>query len=211
MRRLLVKIKERLVRAEFSKYITASGGGQIYGTTGRVVLLDGSTSSNVKVGQNVTIWGRLISASRGDITMGDYAHIGYNSRILCVNRVAIGKYTVIAEHVTISDNNNHPVNPEYRLKMGQTPHGSDMRQLKYSENAPIIIGENVWIGNSVRINKGVTIGDNSIIAACSVVTKDVPINCIAAGNPARIVRTEIDKVPMTPLAREIFMKMQDDE
>lgn len=51
-----------------------------------------------------------------------------------------------------------------------------------------IIGENCWIGANVRICKGVTIGDNSVVAACSVVTKDVPANCIVAGNPAKVVK-----------------------
>ena len=54
------------------------------------------------------------------------------------------------------------------------------------------IGDDCWIGTNVRICKGVTIGDNSIVAACSVVTKDVPANCIVAGNPAKIVKTGID-------------------
>ena len=69
-----------------------------------------------------------------------------------------------------------------------------MRKWKHSVSSPIIIGENVWIGSNVRICKGVTIGDNSVIAACSVVTKDVPANAIAAGNPAKIVKTDIDKI-----------------
>ena len=76
--------------------------------------------------------------------------------------------------------------------MRLTPVGHDMRMWKHSANAPIIIGENCWIGTSVRICKGVTIGDNSIVAACSVVTKDVPANCVVAGNPAKIVKTGID-------------------
>ena len=69
-----------------------------------------------------------------------------------------------------------------------------MRSWKYSASKPIRIGENVWIGENVRICKGVTIGNNAVIAACSVVTKDVPANAIAAGNPAKIVKTDIDKI-----------------
>lgn len=65
----------------------------------------------------------------------------------------------------------------------------------HSANAPIAIGRNCWIGQNARIQKGVTIGDNSIIAANSVVTKDVPANAIAAGNPAKIVKTDIDQIP----------------
>lgn len=126
--------------------------------------------------------------------MGEYSKIGTGSKLLAVNKIIIGKYTGIAENTTIVDNNNHPINPEYRKRMRVTPHGSDMRKWKHSVSSPIIIGENVWIGSNVRICKGVTIGDNSVIAACSVVTKDVPANAIAAGNPARIVKTDIDKI-----------------
>ena len=53
----------------------------------------------------------------------------------------------------------------------------------------------MWIGSNVRICKGVTIGQGAVIAACSVVTKDVPANSIAAGNPAKIVKTDIDQLP----------------
>lgn len=77
--------------------------------------------------------------------------------------------------------------------MFQTPHGSEERCWIYSDSKPIIIGENVWIGENVRICKGVSIGNNAVIGACSVVTKDVPENAIAAGNPAKIVKTDIDK------------------
>ena len=79
--------------------------------------------------------------------------------------------------------------------MRLVPAGHQMNKWKYSDNKPIIIGENCWIGSNVRICKGVTIGDNSVVAACSVVTKDVPANCIVAGNPAKVVKTDIDQLP----------------
>lgn len=53
---------------------------------------------------------------------------------------------------------------------------------------PVTIGNNVWLGSRVMILKGVSIGDNSVIGASSVVTKPIPANCIAAGNPAKIIR-----------------------
>lgn len=58
---------------------------------------------------------------------------------------------------------------------------------------PIAIGNNVWIGGNVVILQGVTIGDNTVIGAGSVVTKDIPSNCIAAGNPAKIIKENINK------------------
>ena len=127
--------------------------------------------------------------------MDEYSRIAPSVEIECVNHIHIGAFTAIAVNTVISDNNNHPVNPEWRRKMRLTPEKDDMRTWKYSDNAPIIIGENVWIGRNCRICKGVTIGDNSVIGSNSVVTKDIPANCIAVGNPARVIKTDIDKTP----------------
>lgn len=101
----------------------------------------------------------------------------------------------MSTNCVITDNNNHPVNPIDRRIMTLTPSGSFERSWINSDNAPIIIGRNVWVGENARICKGVTIGDGAVIAANAVVTKDVPANSIAAGNPARIVKTQIDQRP----------------
>ncbi|MBC5622721.1 acyltransferase [Butyricimonas sp. NSJ-56] len=149
--------------------------------------------SDITLDSHVNMYGVLTSCNHGKIFMGEYSKIGVNSHINCSNMITIGKDTAIASNTVIQDNNTHPVNPIDRRIMRRTPHGSDLRSWKHAASAPIIIGENVWIGEHVRICKGVTIGDNAIIAACSVVTKDVPANSVAAGNPAKIVKTDIDK------------------
>lgn len=69
----------------------------------------------------------------------------------------------------------HPVDPE-------------LRRLVYQFNQPIHIGNNVWLGAGVIVLPGVTIGDNSVVGAGSVVTKDIPANVVAVGNPCRILR-----------------------
>lgn len=160
-----------------------------------VTLLRGSTKEDVVLGERVIMEGHLISSYNGKIEMKDFSKIGEKSKVLCVNKVVIGEYSAIAENVTICDNNNHPVNPLDRLIMRKTLPGSVERSWIYSDNAPIIIGTNCWIGSNSRICKGVTIGDGSVVAANSVVTKDVPANCIVAGNPAKVVKTDIDKLP----------------
>lgn len=139
--------------------------------------------------------GSIYVSHNGVVKMSPYSKIATTTRILSVNKVEIGAYTAIADNTTICDNNNHPTNPLFRRYMRTTKVNDDSRTWKYSQSAPIKIGENCWIGTNVRICKGVTIGDNSIVAACSVVTKDVPANCIAAGNPAKIVKTDIDLIP----------------
>ena len=160
-----------------------------------VVLKKGSSKNDILIHNNVMLIDcTLVSTCSGKIQLGNYVKIGQNSKIYAVEKIEIGDYTAIATDVTIVDNNNHPVNPEFRQYMRTTPHNSDARSWIHSDHKPIIIGKNCWIGASVRIQKGVTIGDNSIIAACSVVTKDVPSNSIAAGNPAKIVKTDIDQI-----------------
>ena len=169
----------------------------------QISLLDGSIRDDIIVHDNVMLLGcHLFSSHHGKIEIGNNVKIGSRSQILCVDKVVIGDYTAIATDVTIVDNNNHPINPEYREFMRTTPHNSDARSWIHSDHKPVILGRNCWIGSDVRIQKGVTIGDNSVIAACSVVTKDVPANCIAAGNPAKIVKTDIDKIPAPTSCKE---------
>lgn len=77
---------------------------------------------------------------------------------------------------------NHPILPELREKA-------------YQYNLPIRIGRNCWLGAGVIVVPGVTIGDNTVIGAGSVVTKDIPVNVVAVGNPCRVLRpiSEHDK------------------
>lgn len=173
---------------------TICGSGHKYSTKSNVILIGEATKKNVVLQDHCWCEGQICVEGDGHVEMHPYSKIGSTTRILCVNKVVIGAYTAIADDTTICDNNNHPISPSFRKQMRLTPVGDDMRMWKHSANAPIIIGENCWIGTNVRICKGVTIGDNSVVAACSVVTKDVPANCIVAGNPAKIVKTDIDKI-----------------
>ena len=99
-------------------------------------------------------------------------YINSNSQIVCSEKIEIGNGVAIADGVLIRDSDDHDIEIE-----------------GYKKTKPIKIGNHVWIGQKVTILKGVTIGDNSIIAAGAVVTGDIPENCIAAGVPARVIRT----------------------
>lgn len=187
------KTKENIKRIKNCAII--EGGNQLFGPRSNVVLTDGASRNNVIIKDSAWVLGTVIASHDGKVIFHEHSKIGVTTKILCVNKVEIGAYTAIADNTTICDNNNHPVNPDFREFMRTTPENHDARTWKYSDNAPIIIGRNCWIGTNVRIQKGVTIGDNSVVAACSVVTKSMPANCIAAGNPAKIVKTDIDKLP----------------
>ena len=92
--------------------------------------------------------------------------------------INIGSGVLMAPNVTISAT-GHPVH--YKLR----PHGE-----MYS--FPVTIGDNVWIGSGTIIMPGVTIGSNSVIGAGSIVTKDIPADCIAVGNPCKVLREITD-------------------
>ena len=192
--RIIKYIYMHYVSYRLKRKVKLEGNDHKFNSHSRISYDDGAKKGQIILKDHVDMYGTIIASNEGQIVMGEYSKIGTGSKLLAVNKIIIGKYTAIAENTTIVDNNNHPINPEYRKQMRVTPHGSDMRKWKHSVSSPIIIGENVWIGSNVRICKGVTIGDNSVIAACSVVTKDVPANSIAAGNPAKIVKTDIDKI-----------------
>lgn len=189
---LYKKYRDKKIIKEVQKKCTLSGNVIFYNTA-RINLFLGAKPQNIIIDDKARIYGLIDVCDKGKVNIGKFVHLGPGSKICCVNEVSIGSYTGIGPNVSIIDSNYHPVNPHDRKIMRQTPKGSYERQWIHSDNKPIVLGENVWVGENVRICKGVTIGDNAVIAACSVVTKDVPANSIAAGNPAKIVKTDIDK------------------
>lgn len=191
MKKLILKILLYFRLQNLKRKISFSGDC-IFHINSRVGLHWGSMPTDIQLGKRVIMQGTLISGNGGKIIMGNYSQLGVNSKILSANKVVVGDYTAIAMDVIVCDNNNHPINPYDRMILRKTLPNSPERSWKYADSAPIIIGKNCWIGQCSRICKGVTIGDGSIIAANSVVTKDVPANCIVAGNPAKVVKTDID-------------------
>lgn len=111
---------------------------------------------------------------------GHHCHFGKmvyaNYNLTCVDdtHIYIGNYTMIGPNVTIATA-GHPILPELREKL-------------YQYNMSVKIGRNCWIGAGVTIVPGVTIGDNTVIGAGSVVTKDIPANVVAVGNPCKVMR-----------------------
>lgn len=105
-----------------------------------------------------------------------------------MDSIIIGSHVIISNHVSIYDNNNHPTDPEIRKQMCESGFYSEMWDWVHSEHKPVVIEDNVWIGEYATILKGVTVGKGSIVASHSVVTKDVEPYTIVAGNPARKVK-----------------------
>ncbi len=195
LRNVRNNLKLTRVRRVIEARSTVSGKTHTYSLGSRINLLNGARASNVILKDYAWMEGTINVSDNGKVILNEHSKLGPNSMIQCVNRVEIGAYSMTSDYVTICDNNSHPVNPMYRKYMRTTKRSDDSRKWRHSANAPIVIGENCWIGTHVRICKGVTIGDNSIVAACSVVTKDVPANSIVAGNPAKVVKTNIQDIP----------------
>ena len=114
-----------------------------------------------------------------NIHIGNNVEINMNCVFLDCNRIIIGNNCGIGPGVHIYTV-THPVNPTERL--------SENSHFWKSFTAPVTIGNNVWIGGSSVILPGITIGDNVTIGAGSVVTKSIPSNCVAVGNPCRVIR-----------------------
>lgn len=193
MKKILRFIIDNIAFLIYRNKVSITGQNVKFYRTTSIKHIAGSISKNIILKQNARIMGKIRIYKEGKIVIGKYSQLGHNSVIQCVNQIEIGDYTAIAQNVTICDYNTHPVNPSDRIIMQLTPEGHSYRSPIYSVSAPIKIGNNCWIGENSRICKGISIGDGAVIAACSVVTKDVPSNSIAAGNPAKIVKTDIDK------------------
>lgn len=127
-----------------------------------------------EVGKDVWIEPPLTLAFGKTVTIGDDVYINSNLTLVDDYKIIIKKGVLIAPNVTISAT-GHPVHHKLRTQ-------GEM----YSY--PVVIGENVWIGSNSVICPGVTIGDNTVIGAGSIVTKDIPANCVAAGNSCRVIR-----------------------
>jgi|LauGreDrversion4_2_1035121.scaffolds.fasta_scaffold05920_4 lipopolysaccharide O-acetyltransferase len=119
-----------------------------------------------------------------DVEIGDYVHIA------AVRRVVLGANCLLASKVYISDHDHG----SYRGADGIRP--DTLQRQKPLAVADVVIGDNVWLGENVVVLKGVEIGRNSVVAASSVVTKSVPSNAVAAGNPARVIKIWNDQTGM---------------
>ena len=108
------------------------------------------------------------------VHFGHHVYANFNLTLVDDTHIYVGDYTMFGPNVVVATA-GHPIVPE-------------LRELAYQYNAPVHIGRNCWIGAGVIVLPGITIGDNSVIGAGSVVTKDIPANVVAVGNPCRVLR-----------------------
>lgn len=108
------------------------------------------------------------------VHFGKNIYANFNLTLVDDTHIYVGDYTMFGPNVTVASA-GHPILPELREKV-------------YQYNMPVRIGRNCWIGAGAVIVPGITIGDNTVIGAGSVVTKDIPSNVVAVGNPCRVLR-----------------------
>lgn len=108
------------------------------------------------------------------VHFGDNVYANFNLTMVDDTHIYVGDCTLFGPNVVVATA-GHPIDPELRAKA-------------YQFNMPVHIGKNCWIGAGAVIVPGVTIGDNTVIGAGSVVTKDIPPNVVAVGNPCRVLR-----------------------
>jgi acetyltransferase-like isoleucine patch superfamily enzyme len=144
----------------------------------KILIGDGCSFRSDKSSNLIGLNRKCIISTFGE---GTVLKIGNNSGfsgtvIGAANSITIGNNVLSGANVLITDFDWHPIDPEKR----HTREGV--------QSAPVVIGNNVWLGINSVILKGVTIGDNTVIGANSLVVKDIPANVIAAGNPCKVLK-----------------------
>jgi acetyltransferase-like isoleucine patch superfamily enzyme len=147
-------------------------------------------SDCITIGANSIIRGELATfAHGGRIEIGSWCYIGEGSRIWSGASVKIGDRVLIAHSVNVFDNLTHPINPQERHRQIQAifmrGHPRDIEL----DDRPVTIEEDVWIGAGSFVMRGVHVGARAIVAAGSVVTKDVAADATVAGNPAEVIKS----------------------
>ncbi len=172
---------------------------EILGDAGAVLRAKWYCRGGKNIGEKIRVWGRasinypqnmiigdrvriistivpveIYAMSPNALEIGENTFINYGCSIAATQSVKIGRDCSIGTYVIMMDNDFHGLEPDKRNEM--------------PPSMPISIGNNVWLGARVIVLRGVSIGDDTVIAAGSVVTKDIPAGVIAAGTPAKIVR-----------------------
>lgn len=183
--KLVVSILQGLARRLYWSPVfksQISGGKNLFLYSGMPQVLQPLT---IKVGEGCrvsgisTFSGRWCSSERPELIIGHNVDIGWQTTIAVATQVILEDNVRMAGRAFLAGYPGHPLDPDARA--AGAPDTDD-------QIGKIHLKKNVWLGTGVSVLPGVTIGENTIIGAGSVVTKDLPANVIAAGNPARVVR-----------------------
>lgn len=136
------------------------------------VLLTGKSKMVISSGTRILHGVDILISRGGTLLLGENVSVGVRSMIRCSKLISINENSLIAHEVLIRDTNAHFINGKCKL-------------------IPIEIGKHVWICNRASLLPGASIGDESVVGACSLVNKSIPSHCLCFGSPARVIKTDI--------------------
>ncbi len=197
IRQIYKKIRKKKQLKAAANYISINSS-TILGDNFNLELHAPTVGHNyLKIGEQSMIDASFVfETDTGHITVGDRVHIGGGTQLISRNDITIGDDVIIAWNCTIYDHNSHSiyweerkndVSTEWENATNGRPVLAD-KDWSVVKSSPIRICDKAWIGFGVSILKGVTIGEGAVIAAGSVVTKDVPAYTVVGGNPAQIIK-----------------------
>jgi acetyltransferase-like isoleucine patch superfamily enzyme len=183
----------RLIHPSFLKALLKRRASYLLSPSAKLSLSGSITnlqSNNcaITIGAHSYIDGSLITFSHGGrIVIGEWCYIGHGSRLWSGAAIELGDYVIISHNVSIMDNLTHPIDATLRRAHTRLRlEGGHPAQIDLGDR-PIVLEDDVWIAAGATILRGVRIGARSIVSAGAIVRKDVPPDCIVAGNPARVV------------------------
>ena len=157
-----------------------------------LVVLDakGTTNRGIEVGRGAFLGrGTILSCKDGDITLGDHANLGFHCEIFSGSSVTVGAHALFAAQVyLVGGGHAFEATGAAVIDQPRTSRG-------------IVLGDNVWLGTGAKVLDGVRIGKDVVVGAGAVVNADLPDGAIAAGVPARVLRSRADAEPGRPAAR----------
>jgi acetyltransferase-like isoleucine patch superfamily enzyme len=146
-----------------------------------------ASGNRLQIGDRSIVHANISFEDRGgDIRIGDRSFVGL-ANLTCYRRISIGSDVLVSWGVTMVDHDSHNLNWALR-RNDVLEWAQERKDWSNVPHAPVVIADKAWIGFNVTVLKGVTIGEGAVVAACAVVTKDVPPYSLAAGNPAQVIR-----------------------
>jgi len=175
----------RRIWSQFCAGARLSDGVRL-GLTARLINL--RAADQIEIGANSAIRGILRNEPGGHIRIGSHVYVGDGVILSAAEQIVVGAGTLLAHGVQVFDNDSHPVDAHERAQHFRMILGLETTAQVKIGAAAVLIGERCWIGMQSLVMKGVTIGDEAIVAAGSVVTTDIPRRVLVGGNPARVIK-----------------------
>ena len=182
IRKWIIKVLQSLAKRKISR--VASVGERFKAGINSKILAD--KSSIISIADHVSFHCTAYLTGQARLTIGANSTIRFNTEINVTESVSIGRNVIISNNVIITDNDSHPTSVDLRRAMCAGDHDGELWSNRHASHAPVVIGDDVWVGQRAMILKGVNIGHGSIVASGAVVTKDVPPYSLCFGNPAVI-------------------------